>query len=236
MDKRKFFNLECVRHRLDVLSYHHSKNVRKMRCLDNLYLIDFIEQLFKGKYNSAAALEALQQSALMECMKKYPLILPGDWPTKFHVRQDVYSSLKDSTFVTHRGQTKEEGSAIFDAQQSFLHNYTASNCMDCPELQHSVCLLHQFKQSHLRLTPACVSKCSWRFDDKLSWLFLRILSFIIMVVSAIHLKLERLAGMLSIVFFYCVANSSNFDHLNHDFIHMSPSLLFSSLLLAVVMA
>ena len=110
--RESFFNLECVRHRLDVLSYHHSKNVRKMRCLANLYLIDFIEQLLKSKYNSAASLEALQKLALKECMKKYPLIMPGDWPTKFHVRQDVYSSLKDSTFVTHKGQTKEEGSAI----------------------------------------------------------------------------------------------------------------------------
>ena len=96
------------------------------------YLIDFIEQPLKSRSNFAVALEALQQSALRKYTKKYTLIMPGDWPAQFYVRQNVYSSLKDPTFVSHRRQTKEEGSAKFDAQLSF-HNYTASNCMDCPE-------------------------------------------------------------------------------------------------------
>ncbi len=42
----------------------------------------------------------------------------------------------------------------------------SEKCDTCMSMR--VCLLHQFKQSHLRWAPACVSKCSRRFDDKLS--------------------------------------------------------------------
>ena len=38
-----FFDPEIVRHRLDVHPYQHSQNVKKMRSLTNLYLIEFTE-------------------------------------------------------------------------------------------------------------------------------------------------------------------------------------------------
>ena len=34
--REHFFDPEHVRHRLDLHSYHHSQNVRQMRCLNNM--------------------------------------------------------------------------------------------------------------------------------------------------------------------------------------------------------
>ena len=76
--RESFFDPEFVRHRLDAHSYHHSENVRKMRCLDNLYLIDFIQQPLKSKANFATAVDVMLDSTLKEYLKKYTVIMPGD--------------------------------------------------------------------------------------------------------------------------------------------------------------
>ena len=92
-----FFDPELVRHRLDAHSYHHSSDVREMRCLNNLYLIEFTELQLKSKQDFATALNILQTTAMKEYLKRYSLLMPGDWPSQFYIRQNVYSEIRSSS-------------------------------------------------------------------------------------------------------------------------------------------
>ena len=62
-----------------------------MRSLDNLFLIDFVEQPLKSKENFQSAMD-IASDALKVYIKEYAALLPGDWPTQFHLRKVVYSS------------------------------------------------------------------------------------------------------------------------------------------------
>eukprot|EP00112_Aurelia_sp_Birch-Aquarium-sp1_P011368 Seg239.7 transcript_id=Seg239.7/GoldUCD/mRNA.D3Y31 product="hypothetical protein" protein_id=Seg239.7/GoldUCD/D3Y31 len=53
--KKTFFTAESERQRPMTDQYHHSENVRKMRCLDNLHLLEFTEQTLKSKDDFAKA-------------------------------------------------------------------------------------------------------------------------------------------------------------------------------------
>ena len=86
-----FFDPESERHRLQTHMYKESDNLRKMRSLDNLFLIDFVEQPLKSKEDFQSAMD-IASDALRVYMEKYAVLLPGDWPAQFHLRKVVYSS------------------------------------------------------------------------------------------------------------------------------------------------
>lgn len=90
---KTFFDPESERHRLQTHMYHESDNLRKMRSLDNLYLVDFTEQPLKSQRNFEEALD-IGCSSLGRYMERFAVLVPGDWPAQFYVRRAVYSSCK----------------------------------------------------------------------------------------------------------------------------------------------
>ncbi len=91
LDKDHFFTADNQRHCLMAHMYHHSGNMRKLRCLDNLHLVEFCLQPLKSKENFESAMEKLEHTALRKYMEKYAVFFPGDWPAQFYVRQVAYS-------------------------------------------------------------------------------------------------------------------------------------------------
>ena len=63
-----FFDSEVERHRLMVHQYQNSENVRKLRCFENLHLIEFRSQPLKSKENFESALSFLENSSLARYM------------------------------------------------------------------------------------------------------------------------------------------------------------------------
>ena len=49
--KSEFFDADSERHRLMIHMYHQSDNVRKLRCLENLHLVEFRMQQLQSKAN-----------------------------------------------------------------------------------------------------------------------------------------------------------------------------------------
>jgi hypothetical protein len=91
---QSFFNPELERQRLNAHQYCENDNVRMMRKMDSLHLIDFVELRLKSKNDFDAAYDIILGTGLSNYMKKCVVIQPGDWPCQFYCRQIVYSSLK----------------------------------------------------------------------------------------------------------------------------------------------
>ena len=103
--RSEFFNPSTARHRLETHQYKDSDNVRHMRKLDNLYLVEFQECKLKSVGDYQKALELLFRSKVSEYASAFALFILGDWPTQFYLRQIAYSRLgqhTDSTKVTAR--------------------------------------------------------------------------------------------------------------------------------------
>jgi len=90
----KFFSQEHARDRINTHRYCDNNNVRTMRKMDNLYLLDFIELQLKSKEDFSAAFDVVMSTGLADYMKKYIVLQPGDWPCQFYCRQNIYSCLK----------------------------------------------------------------------------------------------------------------------------------------------
>ena len=119
--RNTFFDPEYERHRLDVHRYQSSNNVRKLRCLDNLHLVEFVEQPLKSRTNFEEALGHVLESAISEYMSQYAVIVPGDWPAQFYTRQAVYSSCDLPTNGTNSEQQNKN-----HQQFPSLHEYGRS--------------------------------------------------------------------------------------------------------------
>ena len=88
-----FFDPITVRHRLATHQYKESDDVRTLRRLDNLYLIDFKECRLKGVHDYENAQEMLLTTRLRDYASNFALFVLGDWPTQFYLRQIVYAGL-----------------------------------------------------------------------------------------------------------------------------------------------
>ena len=96
-----FFDPDMERKRLETHMYQQSDDVRTMRSMENLHLLDFIELPLKGVTGFQAAIENLLNTKLADYMKKYIVPIPGDWPAQFFTRKIIYSKLyKDRQMCT----------------------------------------------------------------------------------------------------------------------------------------
>ena len=82
-----------MRQRLETHQYKESDNVRQMRQLDNLYLVDFQECRLKNVDDYRRALGYLFTNRITEYASNYALFVLGDWPTQYYLRQLVYHHL-----------------------------------------------------------------------------------------------------------------------------------------------
>lgn len=91
---KAFFNPELERHRLNIHQYCDSENVRMMRKMDDLHLLDFVELRLKSKGDFDTAYDVAMSTGLAAYLKKFTVFQPGDWPSQFYCRQIIYESLK----------------------------------------------------------------------------------------------------------------------------------------------
>ena len=80
--RTSFFDPEMEKQRLSTHMYQQSDDVRTLRSLDNLHLIDFIELTLKGNDGFETVMNNLLKSNLADYMKKYLVLLPRDWPAQ----------------------------------------------------------------------------------------------------------------------------------------------------------
>ena len=92
--KEAFFNPELERHRINIHQYCDSDNVRTMRKMDDLHLLDFIKLRLKSKGDFDTAYDVVMSTGLAFYMKTSIVFQPGDWPCQFYCRQIIYESLK----------------------------------------------------------------------------------------------------------------------------------------------
>ena len=95
--KSHFFDPEFERNRLQAHMYRENDNLRKRRSLENLYLVDFFELELKSRQNFDKALTVASKT-LKNYMEKFVVLVPGDWPAQFYIRQVVYSSCRFREF------------------------------------------------------------------------------------------------------------------------------------------
>ena len=96
-----FFNPDTVRQRLETHQYKESDNVRQMRRLDNLYLVDFQECRLKNLEDYRRATTFLFTRRIREYASHYALFVLGDWPTQYYLRQLVYHHHTPSGSSSH---------------------------------------------------------------------------------------------------------------------------------------
>ena len=122
----KFFNPELERHRINIHQYCDSDNVRTMRKMDDLHLLDFIELRLKSKEDFDTAYDLVMSTSLANYMKKFTVFQPGDWPCQFYCRQIIYESLKK--FISSYpgfSDTLQEHDNIFTDHSSYSFPLTS---------------------------------------------------------------------------------------------------------------
>ena len=88
-----FFDPKTEKNRLTAHMYKESDDVRTLRSMENLHLVDFVELTLKGTEGFEKAINNLLDTKLADYMKKYIVFLPGDWPAQFFFRKIIYSKL-----------------------------------------------------------------------------------------------------------------------------------------------
>ena len=86
----EFFSPETERRRLETHEYKDSENVRKLRQLENLRLLEFRELPLKSFSNFEQAMEWITEGPLRKYLDKYVLLTPGDYPAQYYVRHVAY--------------------------------------------------------------------------------------------------------------------------------------------------
>ena len=86
-----FFDPKMTTQRLNAHEYQQSENVRKVRSMENLYLIDFKKMPLKGFTNFKIGMKLFTDSELNKYLKKFLVIFPGDYAMQFFCRQIIYS-------------------------------------------------------------------------------------------------------------------------------------------------
>ena len=95
--RSSLFDPNMEKHRLTAHMYQQPDDVRMMRSMENLYLVDFIELTLKDTDAFETALTNLLKTMLADYMQKYVMLIPGDWPAQFFMRKIIYKRLKNSS-------------------------------------------------------------------------------------------------------------------------------------------
>ena len=116
--------------------YRESDNVRRMRCLDNVHLVDFVNLPLKSNANFETALDILQRTSMGEYMSRYAVPIPGDCPAQFHVRKAVYSRCGfQAPADVHANDLEKTSTSSNDGTTVYnnggLHHYSMSTTYDC---------------------------------------------------------------------------------------------------------
>ena len=115
---KSFFAPELERHILDEHNYCDDKEVRSMRTMENLHLVNFFELQLKSKEGFAAAIDIAMGSGLKQYLKKFVVVQPGDWPCQFYCRQIIYDQLPIPT--------KEKQNPVSACESNLCdHNYVS---------------------------------------------------------------------------------------------------------------
>lgn len=136
-----FFSPELERQRINIHQYCDNDNVRTMRKMDDLHLLDFIELRLKSKTDFDAAYDVIMSTDVAAYMKKFLVFQPGDWPCQFYSRQIIYESLKKyiSSQPVPKTTLNEHDNVLTDHScYSFpLPTSTAENPLDNSLLQNT---------------------------------------------------------------------------------------------------
>ena len=100
--KHAFFDQENERTRLHVHDYATSPNIKNLRCMDKVHLLEMKQLPLKSFNNFKTALTWITESNLRDYMQKYVILMPGDWPAQFYIRQAVYQSIYPTGKVVSR--------------------------------------------------------------------------------------------------------------------------------------
>ena len=129
-----FFDPELQRQRINTHKYCESDNIRTMRKMDNLHLVEFVELRLKSMNDFEAAYDIVLSTGLAKYMRKFVLLQPGDWPCQFYCRQIIYQCLgkfhRSSSQLTN---TLQE--TLFTSDDHSLYSYPTGNyvCNMTPE-------------------------------------------------------------------------------------------------------
>ena len=88
-----YFIPELQRHILEEHTYCDDSDVRRMRTMEDLHLVDFVELQLKSKDDFSKAYDVVMSSGSETYLKQFLVVQPGDWPAQFFCRQLVYQSL-----------------------------------------------------------------------------------------------------------------------------------------------
>ena len=100
-----FFDPQLTRQRLSAHEYYQSADVQQLRSFDNLHLIEFKEQTLKSMSGFETAMSWILDTKLKQYLEKFCILMPGDHPAQFYLRQIVYSnSFMNSNTVNHENQ------------------------------------------------------------------------------------------------------------------------------------
>ena len=91
--RKDFFQPDNARQRIATAEYSNSVDAQKMRKMDNVHLVDFVEMPLKNASDYNKAMEILAASPLQKYMDKHLIPLLGDHPTQFYTRQNIYTNL-----------------------------------------------------------------------------------------------------------------------------------------------
>ena len=135
--KAIFFDSEYERHRLHAHDYSTSENIRRLRSMENLYLLEMKELPLKSFTNFKTALTWICESKMKIYLNKFVLIMPGDWPAQYYLRQVVYSSVYSDvlSIKQHEHENIEDEEAIgtnLDHSSYTFKSYTKPTVTSTP--------------------------------------------------------------------------------------------------------
>ena len=90
--KEQFFDPKMVKQRLNTHEYQQSENAQQLRCLENLYLVEFKELSLKNYKGFEEGIKFFTESKLNNYLSKFHVIFPGDHPMQYFCRQIVYAN------------------------------------------------------------------------------------------------------------------------------------------------
>lgn len=116
--RQRFFDPENERSRLHLHDYANSEDIRDLRSMDNVQLLEMNELPLKRLSNFETALTWVTKSSLKQYMQKYLLLVPGDWPAQFYIRQAVYKS------VYPNGKLRQPENPLMNTRTCDHHDYS----------------------------------------------------------------------------------------------------------------